>query len=460
MAKIKTVYVCRECGGSTAKWLGKCPHCGSWNTLEEETVEKTKTSSTVRRPVQAEQLKTLKQIVSNEVPRMYTKIGELDRAVGGGIVPGSRLLLGGEPGIGKSTLVLQAADGISQQGDIVLYASGEESEAQIKLRAERMELGMDGIYILSETELLTILDYAKALKPRLLIIDSIQTMYNREIDAAAGSVSQVREGTARLLRFAKETNITIIIVGHVTKEGNIAGPKMLEHMVDTVLYFEGERSYNFRVLRVMKNRFGSASETGIFEMEGQGLKEVKNPSAYLLAERSTSQSGSSVAACMDGMRALLAEVQALTSYTKMTMPRRTAIGYDYNRLIMLLAVLEKRMGLRLSEQDVYVNVLGGIRVAEPAADLAIALAVISSSRDIAMDPDMVVMGEISLTGDIRRIPKAASRIKEAEKMGFSKFVVPYGNKGELIKLFPNAEIHGARHLIDVIPLAFKGKNGQ
>lgn len=457
MAKVKTLYVCRECGGTTAKWLGKCPHCGSWNTLEEEVVAKTKSNTATIVSVKVDELKTLQQIAAHEMPRIKTGIGELDRALGGGIVPGSLFLLGGEPGIGKSTLVLQAADGIGRDGNTVLYASGEESEMQIKLRAERMQLDMEGIYILAETELGLILEYARQLKPKLLIIDSIQTMCHREIEAAAGSVSQVREGTARLLRFAKETNISIVIVGHVTKEGNIAGPKMLEHMVDAVLYFEGERSYNFRVLRVMKNRFGSASETGIFEMEGQGLKEVKNPSAYLLAERNGEQSGSSVAACMDGMRALLVEIQALTSYTKMTMPRRTAIGYDYNRLIMLLAVLEKRLGLRLSEQDVYVNVLGGVRIIEPAADLAIALAILSSGRDILLDPHMVVMGEISLTGDIRRIPKASLRIKEAEKMGFTKFIVPQGNKGELEKQFPHVTIYGVRHLVDVIPLAFKKK---
>lgn len=394
----------------------------------------------------------------DKLQRQETGIHEIDRVLGGGIVPGSLILLAGDPGIGKSTLLLQVSNTIGHRYGSVLYASGEESELQTKMRAQRLNIHGDGCYIVAETNLEAILQSALTLRPNLLVIDSIQTMCIETVESAPGSVSQVREGTARLLRFAKDTGIPVVIIGHVTKEGNIAGPRMLEHMVDVVLYFEGERNYHFRVLRVMKNRFGSTSETGIFGMDETGLTEVENPSALLLAERSDDQAGSVVIACMEGIRPLLVEVQALATPTVFGMPRRTAIGYDYNRLIILLAVLEKRIGLRLGTQDVYVNVIGGIRVAEPAADMAMALAITSSFRDLPIHRGTVVMGEVGLTGDVRMIPRVDMRIKEAMKMGFKRFIIPSGNKDSLKEAsFPGCEIYGVRHILNAMDLALGKK---
>lgn len=422
--KSKTVYVCQECGHDSIKWLGKCPACGAWNSMVEEKIVKN-SSKTFHVPESKPQ--PITQVDAAAVPRFSAGIKEFDRVLGGGIVPGALILLGGDPGIGKSTLILQVAGLVSDSHGLVLYVSGEESAAQTKLRADRLGTLNDRLWIMTETNLAVITEQALASKPTLLVIDSIQTMYSPEIDSAPGSVAQVRESTGKLMRLAKESGIPIVIIGHVTKEGNIAGPRMLEHMVDVVLYLEGERNYAFRVLRAIKNRFGSTSESGLFSMEENGLGEVKNPSAFLLAERPEAAPGSVVVACLEGVRPLLIEVQALVSTTVFGMPRRMAAGFDYNRLILLMAVLEKRLGLNLGNQDAYVNAVGGIKIGEPAADLAIALAVASSFRNLAVSPLTVVMGEVGLTGEVRMISHIERRVREAANLGFKRFVIPKGN---------------------------------
>ena len=364
-------------------------------------------------------------------------------------------MLSGDPGIGKSTLVLQIADAVCRHAGAVLYGSGEESAGQIKVRAERLGITASNLIIQADTSLDAVLQEAKRRRPVLLIIDSIQTMYSSDADGMPGSMTQIRESTRRLMEFAKTESISVIVIGHVTKEGAIAGPRMMEHMVDVVLYFEGERNYQFRVLRGIKNRFGSTNETGLFTMEETGLSELTNPSQMLLAERSANQAGSAVAAVMDGMRPLLGEIQALTTHSVFAVPRRTASGMDYNRLIILLAVLEKRVGLSLGTQDVYINSVGGLRVTETAADLAVVLAVFSSLRDVPMDSRTVVMGEVGLTGDIRRVPHALRRIKEGAKMGFQTFIIPKGNLDEIKEgAFPQCRIIGAATLRDAIQAAF------
>ncbi|GJQ21385.1 MAG: DNA repair protein RadA [Bacteroidia bacterium] len=426
MAKIVTKYVCQSCGYVSPRWVGKCPNCSEWNTFVEEAPSPLKVS---RKPAGAAsriEPVPLDEIEREETPRVSTTIGEFDRVLGGGIVPGSLVLLGGDPGIGKSTLMMQLALKLSQS--VVLYVTGEESSRQIKLRAERLEpAGTQHILVLAETNLDLILDVIERATPDLIIVDSIQTMYRPGLESAPGSVSQVRESTALLLRLAKTRGIPIVIIGHVTKEGMIAGPRVIEHMVDTVLQFEGEAHYSYRVLRALKNRFGSTNEIGIFEMHDSGLREVRNPSEVFLSERRSGTSGSTVVASIEGSRPILVEVQALVTSTSYGMPQRTTTGVDTRRLSLLLAVLEKRVGLGLGTQDVFVNIAGGVRIDEPAVDLGIATSITSSLRDAPVDAGAVAVGEIGLGGEIRTIGHIEKRVQEAAKLGFKRIVVPQNN---------------------------------
>jgi len=458
MAKVKTRYVCSNCGSVSSRWLGKCPQCGQWNTMKEEAViAEPVQAGGRRRTASAGAPASLRDIELESMNRRQTGIGELDRVLGGGIVPGALMLLCGDPGIGKSTLVLQTAAAVGRHCGSVLYASGEESPGQIKLRAQRLGIDEPSLWILSETSLDVVLTAAESSKPQLLIIDSIQTMYSADIDGAPGSLNQIREGTNRLMQYAKGNSVPVIVIGHVTKDGAIAGPRMMEHMVDVVLYFEGERHYRFRILRGIKNRFGSTNESGLFTMGTKGLEELKNPSQILLAERMTDQPGSAVVAVMDGMRPLLGEVQALTTRSVFAVPRRTAVGMDYNRLIILLAVLEKRVGLVIGTQDVYINVVGGLKISETAVDLPIALSVISCFRDIPLDAGTVIMGEVGLIGDIRMIPLVERRIREAAQMGFRRFIIPTGNLKDIkLSSFPECHIIGVSTVKEAITAAFTG----
>ena len=444
MAKAKIVFMCTACGGDSPKWLGRCPNCGEWNTMvEEKILEPDGCRNKTGVSAKPQLITEFKEGVDLHRP---TGIGELDRVMGGGIVAGSLTLVGGDPGIGKSTLLLSAAAQFSRRYGNVFYVSGEESAAQTGLRARRTGAMDEKVWVMSETDLESILSETLRLNPALLVIDSIQTMFCREIPGAAGSISQVRESTGKLLRFAKETGIPIMIVGHVTKDGSIAGPRLLEHMVDTVLYFEGERNYAFRVLRPIKNRFGTIAESGIFSMEKQGLAEVKNPSQFLLAERGECASGSSITACLEGIRPLLIEIQALVSTTCFGLPRRTTAGFDANRLALLLAVMEKRQAMMLGNQDVYVNAVGGFKLIEPAADLAVCLAVASSFRNRALEHSMVIIGEVGLTGEVRMVPRVVQRVREAANLGFAKMLVPWGNIGEIKKEPVKIEVLGVKTL--------------
>lgn len=423
MTKIKIVFACQNCGYQAPKWLGKCPDCGGWNTLVEE---KLTVSKGRRGEVPKGKAQPIHEIQSSEEERILTRIGELDRVLGGGIVGGSVILIGGDPGIGKSTLLLQALQGTSIVGK-VLYVSGEESPKQIKLRSMRLGISSNDIIVLSETSLDTIFETVDELKPRVMVVDSIQTIFTPDFPSAPGSIGQVREAAGRLMFYAKRTGIPIFIVGHVTKDGSIAGPRVLEHIVDTVLYFEGEKGHSFRILRAVKNRFGSTNEIGVFEMKDSGLSEVRNPSDIFLAERPLHATGSVVVSSMEGSRPIMIELQALVSQTSFGVPRRTTIGVDYNRVSLLLAVLEKRAGLPLMGQDVFVNVVGGIRIDEPAVDLGIITAVASSFREIPIDPRTFVIGEVGLAGEIRAISQVEARVKEGAKLGFTKGVIPSNN---------------------------------
>ncbi len=423
MAKTKTVFFCQSCGFESAKWMGQCPGCKEWNTFVEETVDKksvgkTRTAASETKPV------PLSAIEASTEERISTQMSELDRVMGGGIVSGSLVLVGGDPGIGKSTLLLQVCRNLAAQKINVLYISGEESLQQIKIRAQRVGSFEDSLHLLCETNLDTIRSVIDREKPQIVVIDSIQTMYSEDVGSAPGSVSQVREATSVLMQIAKGMNITIFIVGHVTKEGVVAGPRVLEHMVDTVLYFEGDRYAAYRILRGVKNRFGSTNEIGVFEMCQEGLREVKNPSEYMLSGKPEGASGSVVACSMEGTRPILLEVQALVCHTNFGMPRRTAAGTDYNRVNLLMAVLEKRLGLKLSDCDAYVNIAGGIRMNEPAIDLGIVLAIVSSYKERPIDEKTICFGEVGLSGEVRAVSMAEQRVLEAKKLGFTTCILP------------------------------------
>lgn len=427
MAKIKTKFVCQDCGYESAKWMGKCPGCGKWNTLVEEFESKGTNRSYPGIEKGNSRPSPITKIVGEEEPRLFTDMEELNRVLGGGIVPGSLILVGGDPGIGKSTLLLQTSQQVAGRNQKVLYISGEESLRQIKLRADRLGVVHGELYVFAETNLLLLEQQIEAIHPAVVIIDSIQTIFHPDITSAPGSVSQVRECTSHLMRLAKTKDVAIFIVGHVTKEGSIAGPRMLEHMVDAVLYFEGERHHSYRILRAVKNRFGSTNEIGIFEMVEHGLREVTNPSEMFLSERSGGVAGSIVVASMEGTRPVLVELQALVTPTGFATPRRMATGVDYNRVTMIMAVLEKRAGLLMQNQDAYVNVAGGVRLDEPAIDLAIAMSLASSFRDRKTNPYDVVIGEIGLTGEVRGVSRIEQRVKEAKKLGFKRVIIPHKN---------------------------------
>lgn len=423
MAKGKTsVFFCQNCGYESAKWMGQCPACHEWNSFAEEPIQKT--TKTVNRKTAASQPKQLKEISIESSSRSSTGMGELDRVLGGGIVAGSLVLVGGDPGIGKSTLLLQVCQNLAARQEKVLYISGEESLQQIKLRANRMGEFSDSLLILCETNLEDIREAIQRLQPAVVIIDSIQTMYNENVTSAPGSVSQVRESTGVLMQIAKGMGVTIFIVGHVTKEGVVAGPRVLEHMVDTVLYFEGDRHAAYRILRGVKNRFGSTNEIGVFEMRENGLQEVLNPSEFMLEGKPENASGSVVACSMEGTRPILIEIQALVCQSNLAYPRRTADGADLNRVNLLLAVLEKRLGLHLSSCDAYINIAGGIRMREPAVDLGIVMALISSYKDVIIDEKTIVFGEVGLSGEIRAVSMAKQRVLEARKLGFDTVILP------------------------------------
>lgn len=435
--KIKSTFFCQNCGASAAKWIGKCPACGQWNTYVEEIIQKEEPSASWQTPGDSGKSSTRKTRATNindidsiREQRLRTKDEELNRVLGGGIVPGSLVLLGGEPGIGKSTLLLQLAVKSPYK---VLYLSGEESETQVKMRAERIGIQNDACYMLSVTRIQTVFAVLKELKPDLVVIDSIQTLYSDALDATPGSVSQIRECAGEFLRFAKETNTPVFLIGHITKDGVIAGPKVLEHMVDTVLQFEGDRHHTYRILRAIKNRFGSASEIGIYEMLADGLREVSNPSEILITQRQDPLSGVSITAAVEGMRPLLIETQALVSSAVYGTPQRNANGFDLRRLNMLLAVLEKRCGFFLGTQDVFVNIAGGLKIEDPAIDLGIAVSILSSFHNQIINPGIVFAGEIGLSGEIRAVPKVEQRISEAEKLGFKSVIVSKFNQKGLPK---------------------------
>lgn len=427
MAKIKTSYICSECGFESPKWYGKCPSCGEWNTLNEELNSQQTKNSFSNSFSTVNQVLALDDICGENDERIPTKIEEFDRVLGGGIVKGSLVLLSGDPGIGKSTILLQICQNLGSKGQKILYVSGEESANQIKLRAVRIGVTTKNLFILSQTDLATIVECIKAEKPDIVIIDSIQTMVYEQVNSSAGSITQVRECTNVFMHTAKGLGIPIFIVGHVNKDGAIAGPKVLEHIVDTVLYFEGERNYSYRILRGVKNRFGSTNEIGVFEMTADGLKEVLNPSLMMISGRPKNTSGTCVACVMEGTRPILAEVQGLVCATGFGTPRRMSTGFDYNRMSMLLAVLEKRAGYFFNNMDAYVNVVGGLKLDEPAADLTVALALVSSLKDKAVDDKTIAFGEVGLAGEIRAVNNCEQRIVEAKRLGFERCIIPFHN---------------------------------
>ena len=451
MPKGKTiVYFCQNCGYESSKWLGQCPACKEWNTFVEETVDKSQEKDT--RVASSVTPVPLSEISATPGDRFTTHSKEFDRVLGGGIVPGSLVLIGGDPGIGKSTLLLQLCRDLSFDQKQILYISGEESLQQIKLRAERMGEFSDSLRLLSETNLSIIKGVIEREKPEVVIIDSIQTMYSEEVGSAPGSVSQVRESTNVLMQIAKGLNITVFVVGHVTKEGTVAGPRVLEHMVDTVLYLEGDRYASYRILRGVKNRFGSTNEIGVFEMRSDGLREVKNPSEFMLSGKPKGASGSVVACSMEGTRPILLEIQALVTKSNFGMPRRTTVGTDLNRLNLLMAVLEKRIGLPLGEYDAYVNIAGGMKITEPAIDLAIVMAIVSSFKDKPVDDKIIAFGEVGLSGEIRSTSSAEQRISEAKKLGFTKCIFPKASVSKDIRAIEGVNFYAISTVNDVVKL--------
>lgn len=449
--KAKVLYVCRECGYESPKWLGKCSGCNAWNTMEEVVSAPVKSTFGVSSSLKNAKAHPLAEISVEDEHRFVTNISELDRVLGGGIVKGSVVLLSGDPGIGKSTILLQICNSL-QNNLKILYVSGEESALQIKLRAERLGVVSDKVSIMTETDVQAVCEYILTEKPDLVMIDSIQTMQHTELSSSAGSIVQVRESTNLLLRTGKSLGIPIFIVGHVNKGGDIAGPKVLEHIVDTVLYFEGERNQSYRILRGIKNRFGSTNEIGVFEMTDAGLKQVENPSAMLLSGRMSDVSGGCITCVMEGTRPILAEVQALVTATGFGNARRTATGFDYNRLNLLLAVLEKRIGLYFSNQDTYVNIVGGMRLDEPAADLAVAMALVSGLRDIPLDEKLIAFGEIGLSGEVRSVSRAQARINEAARLGFTKCILPKSCLKQITSCPTTLELIGVRSLSEAIAI--------
>lgn len=454
MAKGKTaLYFCQSCGYESSKWMGQCPGCHEWNTFVEELVDKKTAAKAGKKPVESKaKPQTLDAIELRKEHRMTSGMPELDRVLGGGIVPGSMVLVGGDPGIGKSTLLLQVCKNLAGQHVSVLYISGEESLQQIKIRAQRIGSFTGDLKLLCETNLEDIRQIIDVEKPRIVVIDSIQTMYNEDVSSAPGSVSQVRESTATLLQIAKGSGVTVFIVGHVTKEGVVAGPRVLEHMVDTVLYFEGDRYASYRILRGVKNRFGSTNEIGVFEMRGDGLREVENPSEYMLSGKPENASGSVVACSMEGTRPILLEIQALVCHSNFGIPRRTAAGTDANRVNLLMAVLEKRLNLKISECDAYVNIAGGIRMNEPAIDLGIVLAIVSSFKNRPIDEKTICFGEVGLSGEVRAVSMPSQRVAEAKKLGFTTCMLPRVCMDGLqstdgIRLVP---VSNVREAIDII----------
>lgn len=459
MAKIKTKYVCQSCGYENPKWLGKCPECMKWNTFVEEIEDKSSKSNhretfvidkSSQKPV------NINSITIKHEERFSSGINELNRVLGGGIVRGSLVLVGGDPGIGKSTLLLQVSESVAQSGKKVLYISGEESESQIKMRAERLNAKSENLYIMAENNLNIIEHNLEGFDPDLIILDSIQTVFTPDIASAPGTVSQIKEGTSRFMRISKKMGISTFVVGHVTKEGSLAGPKIMEHMVDTVLYFEGERYNTYRLIRAVKNRFGSTNELGVFEMSEKGLQELENPSKALISEKPENASGSVIVSTVEGTRPMLLELQALVSPTSFGIPRRTATGIDFNRVNLLLAVLEKRAGMQIQNQDVYLNIVGGIKINEPSMDLGVILAVASGFRNIPISGEVAVTGEVGLTGEIRGVSYIEKRISECRKLGFKKIIIPKSNY-EAVKDVNGIEIWPVENVRQAINMVLRGE---
>lgn len=448
--KARSLFVCQQCGYQSPKWMGKCPDCNSWSSMQEELLSKGESRGALGGGESA--AIPISQVSSSAENRALCGVAEFDRVLGGGLVDGSLVLIGGDPGIGKSTLLLQVMDKLAQSSGTVLYVSGEESAQQIRLRGSRMHVSHENLYLLAETSLERILTQVSRLKPRVLVIDSIQTVFTSAVESAPGSVSQVRETAGRLMLLAKSSGLPVFLVGHVTKDGSLAGPRVLEHMVDTVLYFEGDAGHSFRILRAVKNRFGSTNEIGVFEMKEGGLVEVANPSELFLSERPLGVSGSLVVAALEGSRPLLVELQALVTASSFGVPRRTTIGVDHNRLALLVAVLEKKVGLSLAGQDIYLNVAGGVRLNEPAADLGMALAVASSHLDKVVDPHTMVLGEVGLAGEVRAISQPELRVREAAKLGFKRCIFPAGSRNQVKA--PDMELVGVRTLDEALEKLF------
>ena len=456
----KPIFVCAECGATTSRWVGKCPDCGAWNSMEETTLSPEPTrGGNAPAPSPRTPAVRLSDLDAPSYLRSGTGMGELDRVLGGGLVEGSVVLISGEPGIGKSTILLQISAHLSEQRR-VLYVTGEESGGQIRLRYDRLGIRGDGIYLLTETNTDAILGACKRISPDAIVIDSVQTLYSDRFSSAPGSVTQVREGALSFITYAKTEGAAVFLVGHVNKEGGISGPKMLEHMVDAVLYFEGERTQAYRIIRATKNRYGSTNEIGVFEMSDRGLIEIPNPSEVLISERPKSVSGSCAGCVLEGTRPIITEIQTLVTNTVYAVPKRTSDGFDYNRLGLLLAVLERRLGLRFSQNDVYLNIAGGIRMDEPAADLSVALALISGITDRALPDDLIAFGEVGLSGEVRAVPRAEYRIKEAVRLGFSTILIPKRQKKKDLTVPDGVKLVGVSSLYEVLPFLVKKENGE